>query len=168
MSSVNKVILIGRLGRDPEVRALQSGGRVVTFSLATDESWRDKATGERKQRTEWHNVVIFNEGIGKIAEQYLKKGASCYVEGMMCTREYTDKDGNSRKATEVVLKAFRGELTLLESAKAAAPDADGYGQTSSRESASGWRTPERDANNSAPQGGTPYRASDALDDDIPF
>ena len=86
----------------------------------------------------------------------------------MCTREYTDKDGNSRKATEVVLKAFRGELTLLESAKAAAPDANGYGQTSSRKSASGWRTPERDANNSAPQGGTPYRASDALDDDIPF
>jgi single-strand DNA-binding protein len=125
--SVNKVILIGRLGRDPEGRSMQSGGRVVSFSLATDESWRDKTTGERKQRTEWHNVVIFNEGLGKIAEQYLKKGARCYVEGQMCTREYTDKDGNPRKTTEVVLKAFRGELTLLESQSRPAQDPDSYG-----------------------------------------
>ncbi len=122
MSSVNKVILIGRLGRDPEGRAMQSGGRVVTFSLATDETWRDKASGEKKQRTEWHNVVIFNEGLGKIAEQFLKKGHRCYLEGQPCTREYTDKDGNQRKTTEVVLKAFRGELPLLESQQRAAHD----------------------------------------------
>ena len=154
--SVNKVILIGRLGRDPEGRSMQSGGRVVSFSLATDETWKDKATGERKQRTEWHNVVIFNEPLGKIAEQYLKKGSSCYLEGQLCTREYTDKDGNQRKATEVVLKAVRGELTLLDSAKREAPDPDAYGQQSSRDP--------------APQGGAPAgrTTGNAIDDDIPF
>jgi single-strand DNA-binding protein len=153
--SVNKVILIGRLGRDPEGRIMQSGGRVVSFSMATDETWRDKATGKRKQRTEWHNVVIFNEGLGKIAEQYLKKGARCYVEGQMCTRDYTDKDGNQRKTTEVVLKAFRGELTLLEGQNRPAPDPDNYGEMSTRDP--------------APQGGAlgGQRPND-LDDDIPF
>src|SRR6202035_1555429 len=113
--SVNKVILIGNLGRDPEVRRMNSGDSVVSFSLATTESWRDKATGERKDRTEWHNVVIFNENLGKIAEQYLKKGAKVYLEGQLQTREYTDKEGNQRKTTEVVLQRFRGELTLLDS-----------------------------------------------------
>lgn len=152
--SVNKVILIGRLGRDPEGRALQSGGRVVSFSLATDESWRDKTTNERKQRTEWHNVVIFNEGLGKIAEQYLKKGARCYVEGQLCTREYTDKDGNPRKTTEVVLKAFRGELTLLVSQQRPAQDPDSYGQTSTRDP--------------APQQGGGFTGRNDLDDDISF
>lgn len=152
--SVNKVILIGRLGRDPEARAMQSGGRVVSFSLATDETWRDKTTNERKQRTEWHNVVIFNEGLGKIAEQYLKKGARCYIEGQMCTREYTDKDGNQRKTSEVVLKAFRGELTLLESSQRPAPDADSYGQTSTRDP--------------APQNGPAFSGRSDLDDDIPL
>jgi single-strand DNA-binding protein len=158
--SVNKVILIGRLGRDPEGRSLQTGGRVVTFSLATDESWRDKATGERKQRTEWHNIVVFNEGLGKIAEQYLKKGARCYLEGTMCTREYTDKDGNQRKATEVVLKAFRGELTLLESSQKPAPDPEGYGSTSTRDYSI--------ARDPAPPSGGGYSGSSGLDDDIPF
>lgn len=164
--SVNKVILIGRLGRDPEGRALTSGSRVVTFSMATDETWRDKATGERKQRTEWHNVVIFNEGLGKIAEQYLKKGARCYIEGQLCTREYTDKDGNPRKATEVVLKAFRGELTLLESSQRQAPDSDAYGQTSTRETPDASRSDWRGGGQTgaAPAG----RISDSLDDDIPF
>ncbi len=113
--SVNKVILVGNLGRDPEVRRMGSGDPVVSFSVATTESWRDKATGERKDRTEWHNVVIFNEALGKIAEQYCKKGSKVYLEGQLQTREYTDKDGNQRKSTEVVLQRYRGELTLLDS-----------------------------------------------------
>ena len=114
--SVNKVILIGNLGRDPEMRRTNNGDPVVSFSLATTESSaRDKATGERRDRTEWHNVVIFNENLGKIAEQYCKKGAKIYIEGQLQTREYTDKDGNQRKATDVVLKESRGELTLLDS-----------------------------------------------------
>src|SRR6516165_7370145 len=113
--SVNKVILVGNLGRDPEVRRMNSGDPVVSFSLATTESWRDKMTGERKDRTEWHNVVIFNENLGKIAEQYCKKGSKVYIEGQLQTREYTDRDGNQRKTTEVVLQRFRGELTLLDS-----------------------------------------------------
>ena len=113
--SVNKVILVGNLGRDPEVRRTNSGDAVVNFSVATTESWRDKASGERKDRTEWHNVVIFNENLGKIAEQYCKKGSKVYLEGQLQTREFTDRDGNQRKATEVVLTRFRGELTLLDS-----------------------------------------------------
>jgi len=113
--SVNKVILVGNLGRDPEVRRMNSGDPVVSFSLATTESWRDKMTGERKDRTEWHNVVIFNENLGKIAEQYCKKGSKVYLEGQLQTREFTDRDGNQRKTTEVVLQRFRGELTLLDS-----------------------------------------------------
>ncbi len=113
--SVNKVILIGNLGRDPEVRRTGAGDPIVSFSLATSESWRDKASGERKERTEWHNIVIFNENLGKIAEQYCKKGTKIYLEGQLQTREFTDRDGNQRKATEVVLTRFRGELTLLDS-----------------------------------------------------
>lgn len=113
--SVNKVMLIGNLGRDPEVRRLNSGDQVISFSLATTESWRDKASGERKDRTEWHNVVIYNENLGRVAEQYCKKGAKIYIEGQLQTREYTDKDGNQRRTTEVVLQRFRGELTLLDS-----------------------------------------------------
>ena len=113
--SVNKVILVGNLGRDPEVRRTGAGDPVVNFSLATSETWRDKASGERKERTEWHNIVIFNENLGKIAEQYCKKGTKVYLEGQLQTREYTDRDGNQRKATEVVLTRFRGELQLLDS-----------------------------------------------------
>ena len=112
--SVNKVILIGHLGRDPEVRRMNNGEPVASFSVATTESWRDKSSGERKDRTEWHNVVIFNENLSKIAEQYLKKGSKVYLEGQLQTREFTDKDGNQRKATEVVLQRYRGELTLLD------------------------------------------------------
>jgi len=115
--SVNKVILIGRLGKDPDVRTMQSGDKVVSFGLATSETWRDKATGERKEKTEWVNVVIFNEHLTKVAEQYLRKGSNCYVEGQLQTRKYTDKDGNERSVTEVVLQRFRGELTLLDGRK---------------------------------------------------
>src|ERR1700692_3271568 len=113
--SVNKVILIGNLGRDPEVRRLTSGDPVVNLSIATSESWRDKATGERKERTEWHRVVIFNENLAKVAEQYLRKGSKVYLEGQLQTRKYTDKDGTERNSTEVVVPRFRGELTLLDS-----------------------------------------------------
>ena len=113
--SVNKVILIGNLGRDPEIRTLGSGDRVANLRIATSETWRDKATGERKDKTEWVNVSIFNEALGRVAEQYCRKGSKIYLEGQLQTREYTDKDGNQRKATEVVLQKFRGELTLLDS-----------------------------------------------------
>jgi len=165
--SVNKVILVGNLGRDPEVRKMGSGDSVVSFSLATTESWRDKATGERKDRTEWHNVVIFNENLGKIAEQYCKKGAKVYLEGQLQTREFTDKEGNQRKTTEVVLQRFRGELTLLDSRNSRGGEAGegGYGGASSGGNFGRQSPMER-----APAGrpaAAPSRSSD-IDDDIPF
>ena len=162
--SVNKVILIGNLGRDPEVRRTNSGDAVVSFSVATTESWRDKASGERKDRTEWHNVVIFNENLGKVAEQYCKKGSKIYLEGQLQTREFTDRDGNQRKATEIVLQRFRGELTLLDSRGAGGRDMEeyeggsGFGRPSPMQ-----RTPER---RPATAGGG--RMSEIIDDDIPF
>jgi len=113
--SVNKVILIGNLGKDPEVRRMTSGEPVVNLSVATSETWRDKASGERKERTEWHRVVIFNENLAKVAEQYLRKGAKVYLEGALQTRKWTDKDGNEKYSTEVVLQRFRGELVMLDS-----------------------------------------------------
>ena len=112
--SVNKVILVGRLGRDPDVRTMQSGDKVVSFGLATSETWRDKASGERKEKTEWHRVVIFNDRIADVAERFLKKGAKIYVEGSLQTRKWTDKDGAEKYSTEVVLQNFRGELTMLD------------------------------------------------------
>jgi single-strand DNA-binding protein len=166
--SVNKVILIGNLGRDPEVRRMNSGDPVVSFSLATTESWRDKATGERKDRTEWHNIVIFNENLGKIAEQYCRKGAKVYLEGQLQTREYTDRDGNQRKTTEVVLQRFRGELTLLDSrGRGESTDMERGGYESSQSSGFGRSSPmERGSDRPAAAGGG--RTSDIIDDDIPF
>ena len=111
--SVNKVIIVGNLGRDPEVRSFPNGGKVVNLRIATSENWRDKQTGERKERTEWHSVAIFNEALGKIAEQYLKKGSTVYIEGQLETRKWQDQSGADRYTTEVVLRQFRGELTLL-------------------------------------------------------
>jgi single-strand DNA-binding protein len=111
--SVNKVIIVGNLGRDPEVRSFPNGGKVVNLRIATSETWRDKATGERKERTEWHSVAIFNEALGKIAEQYLKKGSTVYIEGQLETRKWQDQSGADRYSTEVVLRQYRGELTLL-------------------------------------------------------
>lgn len=111
--SVNKVMLVGNLGRDPDVRHTQDGRPIVNLSIATSESWRDKSSGERKEKTEWHRVVIFNEALAKVAEQYLKKGATVFIEGQLQTRKYTDKDGVERYSTEVVLQNFRGELTML-------------------------------------------------------
>ena len=171
--SVNKVILVGNLGRDPEVRTFPSGDKVVSFSMAMTESWRDKATGERKDKTEWVNVSIFNEALGRVAEQYCKKGSKIYLEGQLQTREYTDKDGNQRKATDVVLQKFRGELTLLDSRGSRGDEGGGssggyegggrssgggYGGGGGRPSGGGDRRP------AAAGGG---RSSD-LDDDIPF
>ncbi len=111
--SVNKVILIGNLGKDPESRSMNNGGEVVSFSIATSENWNDKQSGERKEKTEWHNIVIFNENLGRIAKQYLRKGSSVYIEGQLQTRKWTDQSGADKYTTEVVLQRFRGELTLL-------------------------------------------------------
>ncbi len=159
--SQNKVMLIGHLGRDPEGRALNNGGRVVTFSIATSESWRDKATGDRVTQTEWHNVVIYNELLGKIAEQYLKKGHKAYVVGAQKTRSYKDRDGVERRITEVVLDQFRGELVLLEkSERAGAPEPGSYGTTQ--------RRPTQDEIDDPRQAmGRPSPAQ-MVDDDIPF
>ena len=110
--SINKVIIIGNLGRDPEVRRMNSGDSVVSFSVATTESWKDKS-GERQERVTWHNIVVFNEGLGKVAEAYCKKGSKVYIEGQLQTRKYTDKDGAEKYATEIVLQNYRGELTML-------------------------------------------------------
>lgn len=111
--SVNKVIIIGRLGRDPEVKSFQNGSRVVNLRVATSETWKDRDSGERKERTEWHSVAIFNEPLGKIAEQYLTKGAAVYIEGQLETRKWQDQSGADRYSTEIVLRPYRGELTLL-------------------------------------------------------
>lgn len=111
--SVNKVIIVGNLGRDPEARTFQNGSKVVNLRIATSETWRDKASGERKERTEWHSVAIFNEGLAKIAEQYLRKGATVYIEGQLETRKWQDQAGQDKYTTEIVLRPYRGELTLL-------------------------------------------------------
>src|ERR1700712_4602048 len=111
--SVNKVILVGNLGKDPEIRTLNSGDRVANLTLATSEQWRDKASGERKEKTEWHRVVIFNDNLVKVAENYLKKGSTVYIEGSLQTRKWTDNSGVEKYSTEVVLQKFRGELTML-------------------------------------------------------
>ena len=111
--SLNKVLLIGRLGKDPELREFPSGGKVCNFSLATSETWKDSSTGERQERTSWHNIAIFNERLAEIAEQYLRKGSQVYIEGQLETRKWQDQAGNDRYTTEVVLKNFRGELTML-------------------------------------------------------
>src|ERR671916_825054 len=113
--SVNKVILVGNLGRDPEVRRLNSGEAVVNLRIATSETWKGKQSGERKERTEWHQVVIFNENLARVAEQYLRKGSKVYVEGQLQTRKYQDQQGQEKYTTEVVLQRFRGELTILDS-----------------------------------------------------
>jgi single-strand DNA-binding protein len=158
--SVNKVILVGNLGADPEVRRLNSGEQVVNIRLATSETWRDKSTGERKERTEWHRVVIFNEQIGKIVEQYCKKGSKVYLEGQLQTRKWTDQSGVEKYSTEIVLQRYRGELTLLDSR-------NGGGESIEREdrgSASFGRT--------SPVEKRPAMASSGgegpIDDDIPF
>ena len=166
--SVNKVILIGNLGKDPEVRRLNSGEPVVNLRIATSETWKDKASGERKEKTEWHSVVIFNENLARVAEQYLKKGSKVYVEGQLQTRKWQDQQGQERYTTEIVLQRFRGELTLLDSrggGGAGDYDEEGSGQVS-RGGEFGRSSPmERRPAPAGAGGGSRY--SD-LDDDIPF
>jgi single-strand DNA-binding protein len=162
MSGVNKVILVGHLGRDPEMRRTNAGDPVVTFSIATSDTWRDKASGERKERTEWHNIVIYNEGLTKVADAYLKKGSRCYIEGKIRTRTYTDRDGAERKTTEIVLERFNGELVLLDSAPRAAPDADSYGKVSAKP------TPAQLDDPREAMGAPAKRTADFINDDIPF
>lgn len=154
--SVNKVILIGNLGRDPEIRSLGSGDRVASFSIATSETWRDRATGERREKTEWHRISIFNDNLVKVAENYLRKGSKVYIEGALQTRKYTDASGAERTATEIVLQKFRGELTML----------DGRGDTESggRDSDAGGFSPGPRAGASGPR--ETFTAD--LDDEIPF
>lgn len=113
MAGVNKVILVGRLGRDPEVRTFNNGGKVVNLRLATSENWKDKSTGERREKTEWHSIAIFNEPIGRVAEQYLRKGSEVYIEGQLETRKWQDQSGNERYSTEVVVRPFTGNMTLI-------------------------------------------------------
>jgi len=151
--SVNKVILVGNLGRDPEVRSTQDGLKIVNLSLATSESWRDKNSGERREKTEWHRVVIFNERLAEVAEKFLKKGSKIYVEGALQTRKWTDQSGQERYSTEVVLQRFRGELTMLDG-KGGGGGAGGVGDP-------GDSFPEPAGAGRGPSGGD-------LDDDIPF
>lgn len=153
--SVNKVIIVGNLGKDPEIRTFQNGGRVASFSVATSENWKDKQTGERKERTEWHRVSVLNENLVGIVERFVKKGTKVYLEGQLETRKYTDKDGVEKYTTEVVLRPYRGEITLLDSRK------DG---------ASGAANDYDDAPPAAASGnsGGSFAAKSAMDDEIPF
>ena len=158
--SVNKVILVGNLGRDPEIRNLQDGNKVANLSVATSESWRDKTTGERRDKTEWHRVVIFNERIIDVVEKYLKKGAKVYLEGALQTRKWTDQSGVEKYTTEVVLQRFRGELTMLDSRGGGGGSEGGSGE--SGDEGGGY------SGGSSPRGGGGRAPAGDLDDDIPF
>jgi single-strand DNA-binding protein len=167
--SVNKVILIGNLGKDPEARSMNNGGEVVSFSIATSESWNDKQSGEKRDKTEWHNIVIFNENLGRVAKQYLRKGSSVYVEGQLQTRKWTDQSGADKYTTEVVLQRFRGELTLLGS-RDGGGQGGGGGQSGG---GSNWGGDDRGGGNqfSGGSGGgkaAPSAFDSDLDDDVPF
>ncbi len=161
MSSVNKVILVGHLGKDPEARSFQNGGEIVNMSLATSERWKDRASGEQKERTEWHNIVILNDGLVKIAKQYLRKGAKVYIEGALRTRKWQDKDGIDRYSTEIVLGAFNSTLVLLDRREAdpGRNDYSSYGET--RVGAAG-------STAGTGAGGSRGTFNDDLDDDVPF
>ncbi len=159
--SVNKVILIGNLGRDPEVRYSQSGDKIVNFSMATSESWKDKQTGERREKTEWHRIVIFNDHLAEIAERYLRKGSKVYVEGALQTRKWTGNDGIEKYTTEIVLQRYRGELTMLDSKG----EGSGYGGGGSGSSEPAPSDQGGGSQGSGSQGGAP---GGGLDDEIPF
>lgn len=152
--SLNKVQLIGHLGQDPEIRQTKAGTQVATLSIATGERWTDKATGEKRERTEWHRVVIFNEGLAEIADRYLKKGARVYVEGALATRKWQDQSGADRYTTEIVLQRFGGDLLLLDKAERQPPSEDSYGTVKPARSDNG-------------RPAAPAAHAD-LDDDIPF
>lgn len=154
-ASLNKVMLIGHLGRDPEVRSFQNGGKVCNLSLATSESWKDRNTGERHERTEWHNVAIFNDGLIGVAERYLRKGSKVYIEGQLRTRKWQDQQGNDRYSTEVVLQGYGGTLKMLDGANS------NGGSRSGGNSSGGWGSSDSG-------GDTGGGYDDDLDDDIPF
>jgi len=156
MAGVNKVILVGNLGRDPEVRHTLDGRKIINFSIATSETWKDRQTGERRERTEWHRIVIFNEGLANVAEQYLHKGSKVYIEGQLQTRKWTDNAGVEKYTTEVVLQNFRGELQMLDSRGSGG--GGGMGGDNGGFSSGG-----NGGGGSAPAGGF-----DDLDDEIPF
>jgi len=162
--SVNKVILIGNIGNDPEVKSMQSGDKVCNFSVATSESWKDKATGERKERTEWHRVVVFNQGLMNVCENYLKKGSKVYVEGQVETRSY-EKDGQKVYTTEIVLRPFRGEITMLDSrGGGAGAGAGGFSSQGQSDYSSGGF-----GGGNSSSGSSQSRAPiDELEDEIPF
>jgi single-strand DNA-binding protein len=172
--SVNKVIIVGNLGRDPETRRLASGDPVVNLRIATSESWKDKMSGERKEKTEWHAVVIYNENIARIAEQYLRKGSKVYIEGQLQTRKYADQSGVEKYTTEIVLQRFRGELTILDSrnggegegAGAGGGD-EGMGAPAGRGGNAGGQGRPSGGGNSG-GGASRGPANQDLDDDIPF
>jgi single-strand DNA-binding protein len=161
--SVNKVILIGNLGRDPEVRTMQSGGKVCNLSVATSESWRDKGSGERREKTEWHRVVIFNENLIQVAERFLKKGSKVYLEGQLETRKWTDQSGQEKYSTEVVLRPFRGELTMLDGREGGGGGGGSYGGGGFDEGPS--REPSRSSGGGSGGG---FGPGPDLDDEIPF
>jgi single-strand DNA-binding protein len=163
--SVNKVILVGNLGKDPEIRTLNSGDRVANLTVATSETWRDKSSGERKEKTEWHRVVIFNDNLVKVAENFLRKGAKVYLEGSLQTRKWTDQAGAEKFSTEIILQKYRGELTMLDGKGGGASDErssdDGY---SSGGGGGGYAPSGRAAQPSGPR----ESFSADLDDEIPF
>jgi single-strand DNA-binding protein len=162
--SVNKVILVGNLGRDPEIRSTNDGTRIANLNLATSESWRDRNSGERKERTEWHRVVIFNENLVTIAEKYLRKGSKIYVEGALQTRKWTDNAGVEKYSTEVVLQKFRGELTMLDGATGGRGQSGGEGGYDEGDAGSFGSAPRA----AASAGGGGRGRNDDLDDEIPF
>jgi single-strand DNA-binding protein len=164
--SVNKVILIGNLGKDPEIRRTQDGRPIANLSVATSESWRDKTTGERKEKTEWHRVVVFNEGLCKIIEQYLKKGSKVYLEGALQTRKWTDKEGHDKYSTEVVLQGFNSQLTMLDTRGGGSGSGSGSGSGASAGDDFGASGPGAPRERKPAMAGTAKR--DDMDDEIPF
>lgn len=165
--SVNKVILVGNLGAEPEVRNLPSGGKVVNLSVATSESWRDRNSGERKERTEWHRVVIFSEGLAKVAEQYLHKGSKVYIEGALQTRKWQDQSGQDRYSTEVVLQGFNSTLTMLDGRGEGEGQGSGFGGPREVRDNSGFGGGRQESRRSAPSSAPAFDGG-GMDDDIPF
>jgi len=164
--SVNKVILVGNLGKDPEIRRTQDGRPIANLRIATSESWRDKTSGEKREKTEWHSVVIFNENLCKVAEQYLRKGAKVYVEGQLQTRKWQDQSGQERYSTEVVLQGFNGSLTMLDGRQGASGGMQEGGQSDyGAEPSVGYSEPKRAAK---PSGASKGGFDKQLDDEIPF
>lgn len=166
--SVNKVILVGNLGKDPEVRSAQDGTKIVNFSLATSETWNDRASGERKERTEWHRVVVFNDRIADVVEKYVRKGSKVYVEGALQTRKWTDQSGQEKYTTEIVIGKFRGELTMLDGRQGGegAGDSGGGGYAPRERAATPARAPARAG--ASPQWEPSGGGGNDLDDEIPF